>query len=99
MKRLDALNWTPHMDEYLQTLSHQREWEGDDLLVAQVKVQLIIEQLTRATSQSPDGIPPSYVLSSLRSQLRSTKAQLPGHLQQNGRWPSIRSTNPPALAA
>ncbi|KAK4234733.1 hypothetical protein C8A03DRAFT_18416 [Achaetomium macrosporum] len=83
MKRLDALTWTPHMDECLQTLSRQREWEGDDLLVAQVKVQLIIEQLTRATSQSPDGRPPSYVLSSLRTQLRSTKAQLPGHLQQN----------------
>jgi hypothetical protein len=72
------------MDECLQALSQEREWEGDDLLVAQVKVQLIVEQLTRATSQSPDGLPPGYVLSALRSQLQNTKAQLPLHLQQNG---------------
>jgi hypothetical protein len=84
IKRLDALNWTPHMDECLQALSQEREWEGDDLLVAQVKVQLIVEQLTRATSQSPDGIPPGYVLSTLRSQLQNIKSQLPLHLQQNG---------------
>jgi hypothetical protein len=72
------------MDECLQALSQQREWEGDDLLVAQVKVQLIVEQLTRATSQSPDGVPPGYVLSTLRTQLQNTKTQLPIHLQHNG---------------
>lgn len=84
IKRLDALSWTSHMDECLQELSQQREWEGDDLLVAQVKVQVIVEQLTRATSQSHDGIPPAYVLSTLRTQLQNTKAQLPIHLQHNG---------------
>ncbi|KAL2126720.1 hypothetical protein VTI74DRAFT_348 [Chaetomium olivicolor] len=83
IKRLDALAWTSHMDECLQALAQQREWEGDDLLAAQVKVQLIAENLNRATAQSPDGIPPNYVLSALRAQLQSTKAQLPLHLQQN----------------
>ncbi|KAK4099452.1 hypothetical protein N658DRAFT_164545 [Parathielavia hyrcaniae] len=83
IKRLDALQWTAHMDECLQALSEQREWEGDDLLVAQVKVQLIVEQLTRTSSQSTDGIPPGYVLSALRAQLQTLKAQLPPHLQQN----------------
>ncbi len=72
------------MDECLQVLSQQREWEGDDLLVAQVRIQMITEQLTRANAQSPDGIPPHYVLSALRTQLQSTRAQLPLHLQQNG---------------
>ncbi|KAL2175080.1 uncharacterized protein P884DRAFT_207299 [Thermothelomyces heterothallicus CBS 202.75] len=83
IKRLEALTWTSHMDECLQELSEQREWQGDDLLVAQVKVQLIVERLARNISQSPDGIPPSYVLSSLRTQLQAIKAQLPPHLQQN----------------
>ncbi|KAL1838213.1 hypothetical protein VTJ49DRAFT_2940 [Mycothermus thermophilus] len=83
LKRLDALTWTPHMDECLLALTQHREWDGDDLLAAQVKVQLIVEQLTRATAQSPDGVPPNYVLSALRSQLQSHKAQLPPHLQQN----------------
>ncbi|KAK4126938.1 hypothetical protein N657DRAFT_630866 [Parathielavia appendiculata] len=83
IKRLDALNWTNHMDDCLQVLSQQREWEGDNLLVAQVKVQLILEQLTRVTSQSTDGIPPGYVLSALRAQVQTIRAQLPPHLQQN----------------
>ncbi|KAK3903975.1 transcriptional regulator WAR1 [Staphylotrichum tortipilum] len=83
IKRLDALTWTSHMDECLQALSQRQEWEGDDLLVAQVKVQLIVEQLTRATTQAPDGVPPAYALSALRTQLHSIKAQLPPHLQQN----------------
>lgn len=82
LKRLDALIWTPHMDEFLQSLSQKKEWEGDDLLVAQVRIQLTLEQLTRATSQSPD--PPGYFLSALRMQLQNIKAQLPHHLQQNG---------------
>lgn len=96
IKRLDSLTWTSHMEEFLQSLSEKREWEGDDLLVAQVKVQLIIEQLTRATSQSTDGILPVYVLSALRTQLQNLRTQLPYHLQQNGmsaaaRVPSIVS--------
>ncbi|KAH6617733.1 hypothetical protein B0J18DRAFT_371625 [Chaetomium sp. MPI-SDFR-AT-0129] len=82
-KRLDALNWTPYMDECLEILSQQQEWEGDDLLIAQVKVQLLVEEVTRAASQSPDGIPPCYVLSSLRTQLQATAAQLPPHLKHN----------------
>lgn len=83
IKRIDALAWTPHMDDCLQTLSQQREWEGDDLLVAQVKVQLIADQVTRAASQSADGIPPGYVRSALRTQLQTMRAQLPLHLQHN----------------
>jgi hypothetical protein len=77
------------MEEFLQSLSEQREWEGDDLLVAQVKIQLIVEQLTRATST--DGILPVYVLSALRTQLQNIKSQLPFHLQQNG-MPTINQT-------
>ncbi|KAK4165643.1 hypothetical protein QBC43DRAFT_315583 [Cladorrhinum sp. PSN259] len=91
LKRLDALNWTPHMDECLITLSQRREWEGDDLLAAQVKVQLIIEQLNRFTAQSPDNTPPYYYVSALHTQLQTIKAQLPNHLQQNDTLLSIIS--------
>ncbi|KAL2022475.1 hypothetical protein VTK56DRAFT_5304 [Thermocarpiscus australiensis] len=83
MKRLDALAWTLQMEEFLESLSQHGEWEGDDLLVAQVKTQLVVEELTRATSQSPDNVAPAYVLSALQTQLRNIKLQLPFHLQQN----------------
>jgi len=99
IKRLDALTWTSHMDESLQALAQRQEWEGDDLLVAQVKVQLIVEQLTRAVAQAPDGVPPVYALSALRTQLHSIKAQLPPHLQQNGRLSSVKLLRPVADVA
>ncbi|KAK3991501.1 hypothetical protein QBC44DRAFT_341065 [Cladorrhinum sp. PSN332] len=91
LKRLDALNWTPHMDEILLQLSQRREWEGDDLLVAQVKVQLIVEQLNRFTAQSPDNTPPYYYVSALHTQLQTIKSQLPHHLQTNDTLLSIIS--------
>lgn len=81
------------MDECLEVLSQQQEWEGDDLLIAQVKVQLLVEQVTRAASQSPDGVPPGYVLASLQAQLQATAAQLPPHLKHNGR--SALNITPP----
>ncbi|KAK3381906.1 hypothetical protein B0H63DRAFT_215775 [Podospora didyma] len=83
MKRIDAITWTPLMDEALEYVSEHREWDGDDMLVAQVKIQLILEQLTRATLQSQDSGPPSLFLSALQSQLQKVKGQLPVNLQQN----------------
>ncbi|KAK3682306.1 hypothetical protein B0T22DRAFT_501754 [Podospora appendiculata] len=83
LKRIDSLIWTSHLDESLQILSQQREWDGDDLLVAQVKIQLVLEQLSRSIYQSRISGPPTYYLSALRSQLQTIRAQLPDHLQKH----------------
>ncbi|KAK4449642.1 hypothetical protein QBC34DRAFT_448702 [Podospora aff. communis PSN243] len=83
MKRVDALVWTPYMDECLQLLSRQPEWDGDVILTTQVKIQLLTEQLTRAIWQSPDGVAPAYFSSALRSQLRDLQSQLPAHVLRN----------------
>ncbi|KAK3349577.1 hypothetical protein B0T25DRAFT_246174 [Lasiosphaeria hispida] len=83
MKRMDALNWTPFLDECLQVLSQQREWDGDDLLLNMVKIQLIVTQLTRASSQSPGDAPPAMFLSALLTQLRDIGGNLPHRLQAN----------------
>ncbi|KAK0616755.1 hypothetical protein B0T14DRAFT_568333 [Immersiella caudata] len=88
MKRVDALAWTPYMDECLQLLSRQPEWDGDVLLAAEVKIQLLTEQLTRAIWQSPDSVAPAYFSSALKSQLRDLQSQLPAHILRN---PTIRA--------
>lgn len=84
------------MEEFLQSHSQKGEWEGDDLLVALVKIQLTLEQLMRATTQSPD--PPAYYLSALQTQLQTIKAQLPRHLQQNGTPPFSSTSHGPSNA-
>ncbi|KAK3942682.1 hypothetical protein QBC46DRAFT_255934 [Diplogelasinospora grovesii] len=90
LKKIDPLNWTSHMDECLTVLSAQREWDGDDLLVAQVKIQLIVEQLNRAALQSAQSSqdsgsagPPAFYLSALQRQLQDIRSRLPHHLQNN----------------
>lgn len=83
MKRIDALIWTPSMDDCLQALEQSPEWEGDELLVALVKIQLIVEQLTRAVWQSADNTPPPFFASALRTQLVDLKNQFPIHIQEN----------------
>ena len=83
MKRVDALTWTPYMGECLESLSQQPEWDGDELLVALVKHQLLVEQLTRAVWQSSDDVAPLFLPAALRSQLNDLRSQLPVHVQQN----------------
>lgn len=73
------------MDDCLQILSEQREWDGDDLLVAQVKVQLVIEQVTQAITQSRDGTLSTFISDALRTQLQNIRLHLPDHLRQNGK--------------
>ncbi|KAK1754221.1 hypothetical protein QBC47DRAFT_346879 [Echria macrotheca] len=83
MKRIDALAWTPFMDECLSVLSKQPEWSGDEVLVALVKIQRLLEQLTQAIWQSSDQKPPAFFVSALKTQLYDLKAQLGPHVQQN----------------
>jgi hypothetical protein len=77
------------MEESLRLLSQQREWDGDDLLVAQVKIQLLVDELTRATWQSPEDGPPALYLAALQTQLDNIKSQLPQRLQKSS-MPQLR---------
>jgi len=83
MQRIDALVWTPFMDECLKMLSERPEWNGDEVLVALVRIQLLVEQLTRAVWQSSEKAPPGFFVSALKTQLYDLKAQFPPHIQQN----------------
>lgn len=71
------------MDESLKLISERPEWDGDSLLAGQVKVQLLVEELTRATEHSGNRPPPSF-LATLRKQLDNIRADLPNHLKDHG---------------
>ncbi|OAL26625.1 hypothetical protein AYO20_10049 [Fonsecaea nubica] len=47
MKRIDGLNWTPYMERCLETLATQPEWHLDGVLVAQVRLQLLLDDINR----------------------------------------------------
>ena len=98
LQKIDALRWTPHLDECLEVLDERRECLTDEILVQQVRMQLIIEKVTRGNwsdgvpeTAEHNKIPVSFYLQALHSQLEEVKTKIPPRLQGNGQLPS---TNP-----
>lgn len=89
LRKMDALRWTPHMEECLQILAERPECPTDKILVQQVKLQLIVEKvnhcpwLREAGNAESMGAPPAFYLEALKLQLQEAKRQIPIDLQQN----------------
>ncbi|KAJ5774354.1 hypothetical protein N7457_009250 [Penicillium paradoxum] len=83
MSRIDAMRWTPHMEESLSVLAEAKECSQDELLVAQVKLHLILDKVHQLRR---DGEPlPSlaFYLSTFKKELDNVKSQIPPYLQQH----------------
>ncbi|KAJ9142483.1 Transcriptional regulator WAR1 [Pleurostoma richardsiae] len=80
VKRLKPLEWTSVLDENLQVLSQQPECPGDSVLGVLVKIQLVIDQVARASWQSQESGPPAFYIDSLRARLQEIKSQTPPEL-------------------
>lgn len=80
-KRADGLRWSPHLNDCLTYLADGQPGtiKQDALLVAQVKMQLIVDQIYHAPWSESGSDPPALYLSALSSQvddaLRSTAAK------------------------
>ncbi|MCJ1386882.1 hypothetical protein MMC17_010010 [Xylographa soralifera] len=89
LQKTDALRWTPHMDECLQMLDEREECLNDEILVQQIRLQLIVEKMALGTPH--DGAnesmkhrePTSVYLEHLHSQLQSVKTNLLAGSQKN----------------
>ena len=71
---MDGLRWTSHLNDCLNYLNENPEWQGDQLLAAQIRIQLLIDQAA-ADCQTP-GMPPYYQLSALTSPVEAVKKQI-----------------------
>ncbi|KAI9681082.1 MAG: hypothetical protein M1822_007156 [Bathelium mastoideum] len=83
LQKIDAPRWTPHMDECLHILDERRECFNDEILVHQVRLQLISDRiaqctlsggLVKFTEQTREHS--SLSLESLQSQLQHFKGNL-----------------------
>lgn len=90
MQKIDALRWTPHMDECLRILSANPDCPNDETLVQQVRLQLIVEKVGHwqegATENGTESAkaPPSFFLQALKSQVQEVSTQTSFHSQSNG---------------
>ncbi|KAI1379514.1 hypothetical protein F4677DRAFT_334964 [Hypoxylon crocopeplum] len=75
-KHAPGLRWSSHLDGYLSNLAQDSTVSQDETLIAQVKMQLIINQMYDDSWQSVSGGgPPALYLSALRSQLHEITRQ------------------------
>ncbi|KAI0843735.1 hypothetical protein F5Y06DRAFT_302809 [Hypoxylon sp. FL0890] len=66
-RKTEPLRWTPYLDDCLRLLGEGRETYLDALLVAQVKCQIITNQLTCSLSDETPGLEDPKVLSVILS--------------------------------
>lgn len=87
LQKIDALRWTPHMDDCLQILSDENECSNDEVLVKQVQLQLIIEKTNQQALYDGAREPTYTYLEGLYSQLQDIKESVLCKPQRNGRLP------------
>ncbi|KAJ5996867.1 hypothetical protein N7499_006820 [Penicillium canescens] len=83
MFKIDALRWTPHMEESLSVLAEAKDCKEDQLLVTLVKIQLVIDRVYHARRDGDSLNPLAFYLNSFQTQLETVKSQIPVHLQKD----------------
>ncbi|RFU30228.1 hypothetical protein B7463_g6109, partial [Scytalidium lignicola] len=84
LQKIDALRWTPHMDECLQILDERKECPNDDILVQQVRLQLIVEKMDLIPFHDEES---AYLYhESLLSQLQDVKKFLNAGFESIKSW-------------
>ena len=80
------------MDECLQTLIELQECPTDEILVQQVRLQLIVEKAAHVPwherdieNIKPMTAPPAFYLKALQGQLQEVKSKLSPEAQQSGK--------------
>lgn len=85
LNRIDALRWSPHMEESLSVLMESNECPEDEILVNLVKIQLVADKVYQARRDGDDPLLARFYIKSFQAQLDIVRKQIPVHLQQNGK--------------
>ena len=82
--QIDAMQWTPYMEECLDVLSRSTESPYDEMFAHQVRLQRIAGEVesVRSTTTSPT----AFYLTALQNKVNEVKAQISPHLQQEGEF-------------
>ncbi|KAJ5682236.1 phosphoketolase 1 [Penicillium macrosclerotiorum] len=81
---MDAMKWTPYLDECLEALNHNKESPYDEMFVRQVRLQRISGEV--GETENMDEIrkaPPAFYLSFLQQKVKEIKSHMSPQLQQD----------------
>ncbi|KAK8036333.1 hypothetical protein PG993_008947 [Apiospora rasikravindrae] len=79
--QIDALQWTPYMEESLIVLDNSKECATDESFVHQIRLQRLSSEMENIRHQTAP--PHSFYLKALRSNLDNAKGSIPQHLQSD----------------
>ncbi|KAL4775831.1 hypothetical protein BDW60DRAFT_176873 [Aspergillus nidulans var. acristatus] len=82
--QMDAMRWTPQMEEDLGSLAASPEWPGDAALAVHVRLQLLAENARKLRDEhgtKPVHIP--FFLKSFRFELEAIRNSIPSDLQKD----------------
>lgn len=82
--KIDALRWTPHMEESLSVLMEAQECPEDELLVSLVNIQLVMDKVHHLRRDGDNRSPSELYTKAFQSQLEFVKDQIPQYLKQDG---------------
>lgn len=93
MQKTEALRWTPHMNECLQVLEQNPESFNDEVLVQQVRLQLILQKMALNTwfeetidAAEDTRAPALFHVQRLQAQLQQVKTTFSPQIQRNGKF-------------
>ncbi|KPM45559.1 hypothetical protein AK830_g940 [Neonectria ditissima] len=80
--QIDAMQWTPYMEECLEIVSRGKECSHDELFAYQVRLQRIAGEADEA--RSTPKVPPAFYISALQHKVDEIKARVSPQLQRDG---------------
>ncbi|KAJ5949626.1 hypothetical protein N7454_001210, partial [Penicillium verhagenii] len=83
LNRIDALRWSPHMEENLNILMESKECPEDEILVNLVRIQLVVDKVYQARRDGDDQLLSRFYIKSFQAQLDVVRKLIPAHLQQD----------------
>ncbi|KAJ5477405.1 hypothetical protein N7539_007549 [Penicillium diatomitis] len=81
--KIDALRWTPHMEESLSALTNARECPEDERLVTLVKLSLVMDKAYHLQRDGDGHHAPYFYIKAFQSQLNLVKDSIPGSLRND----------------
>ncbi|PYH87575.1 hypothetical protein BO71DRAFT_177541 [Aspergillus ellipticus CBS 707.79] len=81
--QIDALRWTPQMEEFLYRVETNTQCPSDAVLAFQVRLQMIAQKAVQVRDQHDTDLPIAFCTKALSAQLQDLKIHMSPELEKN----------------
>ncbi|PWY79146.1 hypothetical protein BO70DRAFT_407555 [Aspergillus heteromorphus CBS 117.55] len=84
--QIDALRWTPQLEQNLCSVEANTQCPADSVLAFQVRLQLVAQKAVQVRDQHETDLPIAFCTKALSAQVRDLQDSMPPHLLTNGKY-------------